>query len=72
MKKDITIAVVLFALAVSIMVFSDVGKHQVRVYNCELSEISPDYPIEVKDECRKLRLEEYQKQLDTNRKTTLI
>ena len=40
--------------------------------NCELSEISPDYPIEVKDECRKLRLEEYQKQLDTNRKTTLI
>ena len=72
MKKDITVAVVLFALAVSIMMFSDVGKYQVRVYNCELSEISPDYPIEVKDECRKLRLEEYQKQLDTNRKTTLI
>lgn len=25
------------------------------VYNCDLAEISPDYPIEVRNECRKLR-----------------
>jgi hypothetical protein len=30
------------------------GIHKV-VYNCELAEISPDYPIEVKNQCRKLR-----------------
>jgi hypothetical protein len=26
-----------------------------RVYNCELAEISPDFPPEVKQECRRLR-----------------
>ena len=29
-----------------------------RVYDCTLAEISPDYPIEVKEECRRL-LREY-------------
>jgi hypothetical protein len=72
MKKDIIIAIILFALAVSIMVFSDIDKHGVRVYNCGLAEISPDYPVEVRDECRKLHLEEYQKQFETNRKTISI
>jgi hypothetical protein len=72
MNKDIIIAVILCVLAVSIMVFTEFGKHQVRVYDCSMAEISPDFPIEVRNECRKLRLEEYQKQLDTNRKTTLI
>lgn len=26
-----------------------------RYYDCSISEISPDYPIQVKEECRKLR-----------------
>lgn len=26
-----------------------------KVYNCELAEISPDIPIKVKEECRRLR-----------------
>jgi hypothetical protein len=25
------------------------------IYNCELAEISPDFPIDVKNECRRLR-----------------
>lgn len=39
-----------------ILMFADKidGIHKV-VYNCELAEISPDYPIEVKNQCRKLR-----------------
>lgn len=28
-----------------------------RVYNCSLAEISPDFPPEVRNECRKLRSE---------------
>ena len=28
-----------------------------RTYDCSISEISPDYPIEVKEGCRKLRAE---------------
>lgn len=25
------------------------------IYNCELAEISPDFPIDVKNECRRLK-----------------
>jgi hypothetical protein len=31
-----------------------IPKHGVVVYNCSLAEISPDYPVEVKNECRKI------------------
>lgn len=31
-----------------------IPKHGVVVYNCSLVEISPDYPVEVKNECRKI------------------
>ncbi len=26
----------------------------VKVYNCEIAEISPDFPIEVRNECRRI------------------
>ena len=28
---------------------------RVKIYDCTISEISADYPIEVKEECRKLK-----------------
>jgi hypothetical protein len=28
----------------------------VKVYNCDIAEISPDFPVEVRNECRKLRI----------------
>jgi len=31
------------------------NKGNVKVYNCDIAEISPDYPISVKEECRKIR-----------------
>lgn len=34
-----------------------------KVYDCSLSEISPDYPVEVKNECRKIRAENFNKDL---------
>lgn len=34
-----------------------------KVYDCSLSEISPDYPLEVKEECRKLRTKNFQEEL---------
>jgi hypothetical protein len=33
-------------------------KHGEVVYNCSIAEISPDIPIKVKEECRKLRMEQ--------------
>jgi hypothetical protein len=42
-----------FAIAVMLMP----KKVDVIRYDCSISEISPDYPIEVKEQCRKLRAE---------------
>jgi hypothetical protein len=57
--------ILLVLLVIFIMAWSDFGSNnRVKVYNCDLSEISPDYPIEVKEECRKLRLEEWRRQND--------
>ena len=32
-------------------------------YDCSVSEISPDYPLEVKEGCRKLRAEKFKETL---------
>lgn len=45
--------VIVFAIAVMFMP----KKGDVVRYDCSISEISPDYPIEVKEKCRKLRAE---------------
>lgn len=33
-----------------------VSEQEGKVYDCTLAEISPDFPIEVKEECRRLRV----------------
>jgi hypothetical protein len=45
-------------LVLIVLVSRDIYKswgHQVIKYDCSIAEISPDYPIEVKEQCRKLR-----------------
>lgn len=37
-------------------------KQKGRVYDCSIAEISPDYPIEVKQQCRKARMEKFNEQ----------
>ena len=32
------------------------NRPRVVVYDCSIAEISPDYPVEVKEQCRKLRI----------------
>jgi hypothetical protein len=36
-------------------VFVNYLQPEERIYNCELAEISPDFPIDVKNECRRLK-----------------
>ena len=62
MKLDKLILAVALLATVFILIFMKTDNHGVRVYDCSISEISPDYPVEVKQECRRLRLEEYQNQ----------
>lgn len=51
--KQAVVALIFLVLAFLILVLvpDDGG----RIYDCSLSEFHPDYPPEVKDECRKVR-----------------
>ena len=63
--------VLLILFVIFVMAWSDFGStERVRVYNCDMSEINPDFPIEVKEECRKLRLEEWRRQ-NENKPSTI-
>ncbi len=53
--------ILLIILVIFIMAWSDFGKGP-KVYDCRISEISPDFPPEVREECRRLRLEEWKKE----------
>jgi hypothetical protein len=35
------------------------GVHQVR-YDCRMAEISPDFPVEVKEQCRQMYRQHYE------------
>jgi hypothetical protein len=54
-SKD-TIIVVLVTIALPLVWFVwPRPNHGVRVYDCSIAEISPDYPVDVKNECRRIR-----------------
>jgi hypothetical protein len=71
MKKQIILVIVLI-LCLVVFIINNFSYTQTRVYDCSLSEISPDYPIEVKQECRKLRYEEYLKEQQELRQRRLV
>lgn len=52
--KDLVIVAVGLGLLILVMFTQYDKKNYVR-YDCSISEISPDYPIEVKEACRKMR-----------------
>lgn len=51
------IAAILFVISFwgLILALMPTQKTSKVVYDCRLSEISPDFPLEVKEQCRKLR-----------------
>jgi len=56
MSKKLTIVIsITFLVGIWFVVISSMPKHGVVVYDCGLAEISPDYPIEVKQKCREAR-----------------
>jgi hypothetical protein len=58
--KDKIVTSILIALVAIIIIYSDFSGGRVVVYDCRLSEISPDFPRSVVEECRKLKIEEDQ------------
>ena len=58
-RTIVGIIVIVFFITIPIIFLSLPKKGDVVRYDCSISEISPDYPIEVKEQCRKLRAENY-------------
>ena len=56
-KRETIKAIIGFIVAVICLIATIilVPKHGTKVYDCSIAEISPDYPIEVKNECRRIR-----------------
>jgi len=56
-KDKLIIVAVFAAILLMSTVLAYLPKHGEVVYNCSIAEISPDIPLKVKEECRKLRME---------------
>lgn len=57
-KKAEFIAVALvFSVAILLVILFSPKQREV-VYNCSIAEISPDFPVEAREACRKLRMEQ--------------
>ena len=56
-RENIEMIVIVIGLliAIPIVFLSLPRKGDIIRYDCSLAEISPDFPIEVKEQCRKLR-----------------
>jgi hypothetical protein len=49
--------ILILLIAVFILFIVGLPRNSEVVYNCSLTEISPDFPLEVKEGCRKLRMD---------------
>jgi hypothetical protein len=56
MKNSLPV-IALVLIAVLILSYTGLPRNSERVYNCSLAEISPDFPLEVKQKCRELKYE---------------
>ena len=55
--KETLPVIVIILICAAVLLFSDFGKNNTRVYDCRIAEISPDFPPKVRDECRKRKME---------------
>ena len=67
LKKDTWIIIVAILAVVFILSISD--NTQEVVYDCGMAEWHPDIPTQVKEECRRLRHEEWKKNNETKYRT---
>lgn len=60
--------VAILVFIISVIMFTNFGgDDNVKIYDCSVAEISPDYPIEVKEQCRKIHYEQWLKEQEKKR-----
>jgi len=63
-REDIEIAVVIAAFIIALLImFFVFPKQQGRTYDCGMAEWHPDIPNNVKEECRRIRTENFKENL---------
>ena len=50
--KDIFLFLFIVVLSAIMFVLMIIPRHGTMIYNCSIAEIHPDYPLDVKKECR--------------------
>lgn len=55
-REEVIVACTLIVLGT--LAFLCLPKQEYKVYNCSIAEISPDIPLEAKEACRRLRMEQ--------------
>jgi hypothetical protein len=55
-KRDLLLGVVLIVI-IFLILMSDQPMHGLKKYDCSIAEFSPDYPVQVKEACRRIRAE---------------
>lgn len=66
--KNIIAVIVMFAAAFVVFAVADFSKSEGRVYDCGMAEWHPDIPNAVKEECRRIRYEEWKRQQENKNK----
>jgi hypothetical protein len=57
-KREILLIAVLMIILFGLLM-SNQDMHGIKKYDCSIAEISPDYPLQVKEACRNMRAERY-------------
>lgn len=52
----------LIACVLWLIALSNVSMPEYRVYDCRLADVHPDFPAEVKEECRRRTFEDWKRQ----------
>ncbi len=56
------IPIIVAILAVVILITTDFGHSRTVIYDCRDAHWHPDYPVEVKNQCREIMKEHYEKE----------
>lgn len=59
--------VIVMVVAIVLLILNDFGT-TTRVYDCGMAEWHPDIPVEVREECRRLRYEEWKRKQEVEKK----
>jgi hypothetical protein len=64
--REKILIIIVAILTIFILITTNYG-NQGRVYDCSMAEWHPDIPTQVREECRRLRYEDWKRQQDESK-----